>query len=183
MSVTKDTEKKMQGAEEHFKVELKNLRSSRPNPAILDSVKVEVYGTEMKIKELGQVSVTDSRQLLVTPFDPQTAGPIAKAIEKANLNLQAILENNLVRVPIPPLTEEIRKDTVKEGKKRAEAAKVQIRKIRQEANATVAKQKADGDITEDLEEKMKKEIQKLTDKFCKDIETLFAEKEKDIMEV
>ncbi len=183
MSVVKDTESKMKSAIEHFKVELRNLRSSRANPSILDSVLVEVYGTEMKIKELGQVSVSEGRQLIVTPFDPQVAGPISKGIEKANLNLQPILEGAIVRVPVPPLTEEIRKETVKQGKKKAEEAKVQIREIRRKGNELARKQKADMEITEDVMKKLEKQIQELTDKFCKEVDQLFSEKEKDIMEV
>lgn len=183
MSIIKETETKMKNALEHFKAELRNLRSGRANPAILDGVVVEVYGSEMKIKELAQVSVSEGRQLIVTPFDPQTAGPISKGIEKANLNLQPMLEGNLVRVPIPPLTEEIRKDTVKLGKKKAEEAKVQIREIRRKSNELVRKQKTDNDITEDLMKKFEKQIQELTDKYCKEVDNLFSEKEKDIMEV
>lgn len=183
MSVEKETETKMKDAIEHFKKELRNLRSSRANPAVLDSVVVDVYGSEMRIKDVAQVSVAESRQLVVTPYDPQTAGAIAKGIERANLNLQPMVDGGVVRVPVPPLTEEIRKDTVKLGKKKAEDTKVQIREIRRKSNDLVKKQKTDNIIAEDVQKKLEKKIQELTDKYCKDVDTLFVEKEKDIMEV
>lgn len=183
MSVIKETEDKMKNALEHFKTELRNLRSGRANPAVLDSVVVEVYGAEMRLKDVAQVSVAESRQLLVTPYDAQTAGPIAKAIEKANLNLQPMVDGGVVRVPVPPLTEEIRKDTVKLGKKKAEEAKVQIRDIRRKSNDLVKKQKTDNIIAEDVQKKLEKQIQDLTDKYCKEVDVLFSAKEKDIMEV
>ncbi|MCH9631179.1 MAG: Ribosome-recycling factor [Chlamydiia bacterium] len=183
MSVMKETESKMKDALEHFKVELRNLRSGRANPAVLDSVVVEVYGSEMRIKDVAQVSVAEARQLLVTPYDAQTAGPIAKGIEKANLNLQPMVDGGVVRVPVPPLTEEIRKDTVKLGKKKAEDAKIQVRDIRRKSNDLVKKQKSDNEIAEDVQKKLEKQIQDLTDRYCKEVDSLFSEKEKDIMEV
>ena len=182
-SVVKETEEKMRNGVDHFKKELRNLRTGRPHPGMLDSVIVEVYGSEMKLKELAQVSVPDSRQLLVTPFDPQTAGAISKGIDKANLNLKPILESGLVRIPVPPLTEEIRRDTVKVGKKKCEETKVQIREIRRKTNDLVKKQKADGIIAEDMLKKLEKQVQELTDKYCKELDTLMSEKEKEIMEV
>jgi ribosome recycling factor len=183
MSVVKEIETKMKNAIEHYKTELRNLRTGRANPAILDNVVVDVYGSQMRLKDLAQVSASDSRQLLITPFDPQTAGPISKGIERANLNLMGIVDGHVVRVPIPPLTEEIRKDTVKIGKKKAEETKVQLREIRRKGNDLVKKQKQDNEIAEDMQKKLEKQIQDLTDKYCKEIDVLFTQKEKDIMEV
>lgn len=183
MNVVKDIENKMKNAIEHFKVELRNLRTGRANPAVLDNVIVDVYGSDMRLKDIAQVSVSDSRQLLVSPYDPQTAGSIAKGIERANLNLMAIVDGHVVRIPVPPLTEEIRRDTVKLGKKKAEDTKVQLRDIRRKGNDLIKKQKADNEIPEDMQKKMEKQIQELTDKFCKEVDTLFSQKEKDIMEV
>jgi ribosome recycling factor len=183
MSVVKEIETKMKHAIEHYKTELRNLRTGRANPGVLDNVVVEVYGSQMRLKDLAQVSASDSRQLLITPFDPQTAGPIAKGIERANLNLMGIVDGHVVRVPIPPLTEEIRKDTVKIGKKKAEETKVQLREIRRKGNDLVKKQKQDNEIAEDIQKKLEKQIQDLTDKYCKEVDALFVQKEKDIMEV
>src|SRR5690242_11602912 len=100
---------KMQATVDHFKTELKTLRTNRANPAMVDGVTVEVYGAFMRLKELANITVPEPRQLLIAPFDPQTAGPIAKSIEKANLNLQPILEGGAVRIMVPPMDEAMRK--------------------------------------------------------------------------
>jgi len=182
-SATDQTKTKMQVALEHFKGELKGLRSNRANPAMLDSVVVDVYGSTMRIKELANVTTPEPRQLLITPFDPQTSAAIAKGIEKANLNLQPVVEGSIVRINVPPMDESMRRQIVKQGKEKAEAAKIVIRDIRRKNNELVRKQKADGTITEDVMKKEEKGIQDLTDKFCKEIDDLFATKEKEIMTV
>lgn len=183
MSIPDQTKTKMQAALDHFKQELKNLRTNRANPAILDNVMVEVYGSTMRIKELANITAPEARQLLVTPFDPQTTNAIAKGIERANLNLQPIADGNMVRINVPPMDESVRKDIVKQGKKKAEDAKIVIREIRRKNNELIRKQKADGEIPEDVMKKGEKTIQDLTDKFCKEIDDLFAAKEKEIMAV
>jgi len=183
MSVTDQTKSKMQAALDHFKTELKNLRTNRANPSMFEGVSVEVYGTHMRIKELASISAPESRQILITPFDPQTASAISKGIEKANLNLQPILEGHIVRINVPPMDEAVRKEIVKQGKKKAEDAKIVIREIRRKNNELIRKMKADGDMTEDVMKKDEKIIQELTDKFCKEIDDLFAVKEKEIMTV
>ncbi len=181
--VTQQTKTKMQAALDHFKGELKTLRTNRANAAILDSVIVEVYGASMKIKELANVTVPESRQILISPFDPQTSMAIAKGIEKANLNLQPVVEGQSIRINVPPMDEAVRKQIVKQGKQKAEDAKVVIREIRRKANELARKQKADGLTTEDIMKKEEKSIQEFTDKFCKEIDDLFTSKEKEIMTV
>jgi ribosome recycling factor len=183
MSVTEQTKVKMQAALDHFKTELKNLRSNRANPGMLDGVLVEAYGSQMRIKELANVTVPEPRQILISPFDPQTSGAIAKGIEKANLNLQAVVEGQIIRINVPPMDESMRKQIVKQGKQKAEDAKIAIRDIRRKNNELARKQKADGLLTEDVMKKEEKGIQELTDKFCKEIDDLFAAKEKEIMTV
>lgn len=183
MSFMDETKKNMQSALDHLADELKHLRTNRPNPAILDSVVVEVYGAEMKIRDLASVSISEGRQLLVTPFDPQTAGPIGKGIEKANLGLQAIVDNHVVRVPIPPMSADLRKGIAKEAKDKSEKTKVIIRDHRRKANDMVKKKKSDGEISEDEQKKNEKLIQDLTDQFCKKVDELYTLKEKDILEV
>jgi len=180
---SQEAKTKMQAAVDHFKSELKNLRSNRANPGILDGVMVEVYGANMRIKELANVTVPESRQLLISPFDPKSAGAIAKGIEKANLNLQPIVEGHIIRINIPPMDESMRKQIVKQGKQKAEDTKIIIREIRRKNNEAVRKQKADGMITEDAMKKEEKTIQELTDKFCKEVDDLFTAKEKEIMTV
>lgn len=182
-SITEQTKTKMQAALEHFKTELKSLRSNRANPAMLDGVIVEAYGSHMRIKELANVTVPEPRQLLISPFDPQTSAAIAKGIEKANLNLQPVVEGQVIRINVPPMDESMRKQIAKQGKEKAEGAKIVIRDIRRKNNELVRKQKADGVTTEDVMKKEEKGIQDLTDKFCKEIDDLFAAKEKEIMTV
>lgn len=183
MSTEKEVESKMQATLEHFKQELKNLRTNRANPGMVEGVSVEVYGTHMRIKELANISAPETRQIVITPFDPQTAAAIAKGIEKANLNLQPVLESNMIRINVPPMDEAVRVDIVKQGKKKAEDAKIAIREIRRKSNDTIRKQKADGILTEDSLKKLEKAIQDATDKFCKTIDDLFTAKEKEIMAV
>jgi len=183
MSTEKEVESKMQATLEHFKQELKNLRTNRANPGMVEGVSVEVYGTHMRIKELANISAPEARQIVITPFDPQTAAAIAKGIEKANLNLQPVLESNMIRINVPPMDEAVRVDIVKQGKKKAEDAKIAIREIRRKSNDTIRKQKADGILTEDSLKKLEKAIQDATDKFCKTIDDLFTAKEKEIMAV
>jgi len=183
MSIADETKSKMQETVDHLKKELSQLRSGRANPSMLDSVQVEVYGSQMRLKELATVTTPEPRQLLITPFDPQTAGPISKGIEKANLNLQPMLEGNIIRINIPPMDESMRKDIVKQGKKKAEDAKVAIREVRRKSNDTLKKQKADSEITEDEMKRGEKKVQELTDDFCKQVDDHFVVKEKEIMTV
>lgn len=183
MSVAEQTKGKMQAALEHFKGELKSLRSNRANPAMLDSVFVEVYGTQMRLKELANITVPEPRQLLISPFDPQTVHAIVKGIEKANLNLQPQVEGQVIRINVPPMDESMRKQIVKQGKEKAEDSKIAVRDIRRKSNEIARKQKADGIITEDVMKKEEKSIQELTDKYCKDIDDLLNAKEKEIMTV
>lgn len=182
-SVTEQTKTKMQAALDHFKTELKNLRTNRANPSMLDGVLVEAYGSQMRIKELANVTTPEPRQLLISPFDPQTSGAIAKGIEKANLNLQPVVEGAVIRINVPPMDESMRKQIVKQGKQKAEDAKIVIRDIRRKNNELARKQKADGLITEDVMKKEEKGIQDLTDKYCKEIDDLFSAREKEIMTV
>ncbi len=177
------TKAKMKDTIEHFKGELKNLRGNRANPGMLDNVQVEIYGSQMRLRDVANVTAPEARQLLITPFDPNTAGSVAKGIEKANLNLQPILDGHVVRINVPPMTEEMRKEIAKQAKKKAEDAKVVIRDIRRKGNEAVRKQKADGDITEDDVKKFEKMIQDATDQNCKEIDTLLAAKEKELMSV
>lgn len=183
MSEAKETKIKMQAALDHFKQELKNLRSNRANPSMVESVMVEVYGSQMRLKELASITAAEARQILVSPFDPQTTSAIAKGIERANLNLQPVMDGNVIRIHIPPMDEATRKEIVKQGKKKTEEAKVIVREIRRKSNEVLRKQKADSLITEDEMKKTEKNIQELTDQFCKDMDALFVQKEKEILTV
>jgi ribosome recycling factor len=183
MSIINECKENMEKALEHYKDELKSMRTGRPSPSMLDSVTVEVYGTEMKMRDVATVAAVDGNQLVITPFDPSTVNSIAKSIEKANLNLLPAVDGHIVRVPIPPMSEERRKEIAKDAREKGERTKVTIRDVRRKSNDLVKKQKGEGDITEDEQKKNEKLIQELTDKYCKQVDELFAAKEKDILAV
>lgn len=180
MSYGNETKSNMEGVLEHLKKELANLRSGRASPSLLDGVDVDVYGTKMRIRDLASVTSPEPRQLLVSPFDKQTTGAIAKGIQNANLGLNPIQEEGIVRVPIPPMDENQRKDTAKFAKKKSEEAKVAIRDARRKSNELVDK---DNDLNEDDKRREKKLIQDLTDQYCKQIDNIYSMKEKEIMAV
>ena len=178
-----EVKKSMLASIEAFKQDLKNIRTSRANPSVLDGVQIDAYGSRMKLKDLANVTVPESRQLLITPYDLSNVHAIAKGIEIANLNLQPIVDGNVVRINIPPMDEQIRKDMVKKCKEKAETAKVRIREVRRKFNEVLKKQKQDSEISEDILKKEEKMIQEYTDRFCKDIDKLSEAKEKEVMEV
>lgn len=183
MDVMKDTEKKMQGAIDHLKHELKGLRTGRANPAILDSVTVDVYGSQMRLQDIATISVPESRTILISPFDVNNVHAIAKGIEAAKLNLQAIVDGKSVRIKIPEMDQSVRQEMVKQAKRKNEEAKVGIRNARRDGNEAIKKQKSNGDIPEDVMKKLEKKIQELTDKYCKEADSVTESKEKEIMTV
>jgi len=183
MSVEDQVKKQMEGSIDHLKTELRNLRSSRANPGVLDPVVVEVYGAKMRLKDIASVTVPEPRQLLITPFDVNNTKAIGKAIENANLNLLPIVEGNSVRINIPPMDEKMRKEIAKQCKKKGEDAKIAVREVRRKYNALVKEQKADGEIPEDVMKSLEKKIQEHTDKYCKVVDELCESKQKEIMEI
>lgn len=180
MSILDQTEQKMKASIEHLNDELKKIRTGQANPAMLENVSIEVYGTGMKLRDVASITTPEPRQLLITPYDANNTDVIGKGIEKANLGFMPIVDGNVVRVNIPPMDDSIRQDMVKLCHKRREEAKVSIRNVRRESNEAVRKQKTDGDIGEDLEKKFEKDIQTLTDKYCKEADDLSAVKEKEV---
>ncbi len=183
MSMENEVIAAMEAAIDHLKQELKSLRTGRANPAILDHVMVETYGTSMRLKDLANVTVPESRQLLISPYDANNANAIAKGIENANLNVQAVVDGNVVRINIPTMDESVRKEMVKQCKKRTEEAKIAIREIRRKFNDLVKKQKTSGELPEDMMKQKEKKIQELTDKYCKLCESTCSDKEKEILEI
>jgi ribosome recycling factor len=180
MNILDQTKSKMLTAIDHFKNELRNIRTGRANSGMVEHIMLDVYGAQMPIKSVASITTPEARTVLITPFDPQNASSIGKAIEKANLGLNPIVDANAVRIKIPPMTEEIRKKMVKICHEEREKAKVSIRNIRRECNDLVRKQKANGEIAEDLMKKLEKNIQELTDKFCKEADDLSEKKETEI---
>ncbi len=180
MDLSDQAKTKMLAAIEHLKNELKAIRTGRANPAILDSVTVEVYGTPMRLKDIASITAPEARMLLVSPFDSQNTSAIGKAIERANIGLMPIVDGNVVRLKIPQMDESVRKEMVKQCNKKREEAKISIRNIRREANDHARKQKADGKMAEDVLKKLEKTVQDLTDKYCKEADDLAEKKEKEV---
>jgi ribosome recycling factor len=173
----------MQATLDHLKAELKTLRTGRANASILDKIHVEVFGSHMPLKALANINVPEARQIVVTPFDHSNINAISKAIEAANLGVNPMIDGKVIRIKIPPMDESIRKQMAKQCKELGEKTKVSLREVRRKFNDQVRKQKADGLIPEDQMKRAEKTIQDLTDKFCKDVDTVCAEKEKEILTV
>jgi ribosome recycling factor len=173
----------MQATIEHLKQSLKALRTGRANAGILDKVQVEVHGTRMSLKALGTITVPESRQIVVTPFDYGNINAISKAIEAANLGIQPRVDGKVVRIPVPPLDESLRKQIAKQCQELGEKSKIALREVRRKFNEQIRKQKADGVLGEDVMKRLEKVIQELTDRFCKECDTVCAEKSQEIMTV
>ncbi|MBS4167800.1 ribosome recycling factor [Parachlamydia sp. AcF125] len=180
MSTVKQTKQKMEAALEHLKNDLNGIRTGQANPAMLDGIMVEVYGSQMRLRDIATVNSPEARQLLITPYDAGTTNAIGKAIERANLGFMPIVDGNAVRLKIPPMDESLRKEMAKLCRKKQEEAKVTIRNLRRDANDLVRKQKAAGELPEDQMKKQEKEIQDLTDNYCKLADEIAAKKEKEI---
>lgn len=180
MSILKQTETKMNAAIEHLKEELKKIRTGHANPAMVENIQVEVYGTQMRLRDLSSVTTPEPRQLLITPYDASNAGVIAKSIEKANLGFNPIVDGHSVRLNIPPMDKNMRQEMAKLCHKKKEEAKITIRNNRREGNEMARRQKEEGHIGEDIEKKLEKDIQELTDRFCKKADELSLAKEKEV---
>ena len=176
-------EEKIQKSESLLREELATVRAGRANAALVDKVMVDYYGTPTPLKALANISVPEPRTLLITPFDPKSIHEIEKAINVANIGINPVNDGKVVRLQIPQVTEERRKELTKTIKKMGEDTKVAVRNLRRDANDKVKKLEKAGDYTEDDVKETLDEIQKLTDKSIKEIDGIVAEKEKEIMEV
>lgn len=183
MSILGKTEEKMKAAIEHLQEELRKIRTGTANPGMVENVTVDVYGTQMKLRDLASINTPEPRQILITPYDAANAAVIGKSIEKANLGFMPIVDGKSVRVNIPQMDESVRNEMVKLCHKRREDAKISIRNVRRESNELIRKQKADGEIGEDILKKLEKDIQDLTDKYCKKADEISAKKEKEVLTI
>lgn len=159
------------------------VRTGRANANVLEGVSVDYYGTPTPIKQVGQISTPEARLLQIQPFDKSLISEIEKAIINANLGLNPSNDGNLIRIQFPALTEDTRKDLVKDIKKLGEDAKIAIRNARRDQNEAVKKAEKNKEITEDELKKFTDEIQKITDKYIKDVDDLMTVKEKELMTV
>ncbi|TAM86209.1 ribosome recycling factor [bacterium] len=179
----KETEEKMAKAIEATRQEFASIRTGRASTALLDRLTVEAYGQEMPLKQVATINAPDARSLIIQPFDKNTVGDIRKAIEKSDLGLTPNVDGTVIRLGIPPLTEERRKDLVKVVRKKGEEGKVAVRNVRHKAVDELKTLHKDGQISDDDQKRAQDQIQKLTDKYSKDVDALVAHKEKEIMEV
>lgn len=166
-----------------LKEELNTVRAGRANPALLDKVMVDYYGSPTPLKNISNISVPDPRTLLISPFDPKSIGEIEKAINIANIGINPSNDGKNVRLVIPQVTEERRKELTKTVKKMGEDSKIAIRNLRREANDELKKLEKNHELTEDELKKALDDIQKATDKTTKEIDEIVAAKDKEIMEV
>lgn len=181
--ILKNCELRMHKAVESVRMELVKVRTGKATTALLDTVKVEAYGSVMPINQVGSISVVDAHMLAVTPWDQSMLKPIEQAIIAANLGLNPSIDGKIVRVPIPMLNEERRRELVKLVKKFGEEGKIAIRNVRRDENEQLKKSEKDEHFSEDERKRGEAEVQKMTDKMIKDIDALLVLKEKEIMEV
>jgi len=173
---------RMQKSLEALSRDLALFRTGRATPALLDKIKVDCYGSSMPIRQVANITVPDKRMLLIQPWDRSIIKDIEKAILKSDLGLNPSIEGNLIKIPIPPLTEERRVELMKMVKKRGEEGKVALRNIRREAIEQIKKMEKNGECTEDESERASNKIQKIVDEFMEKIEKLIEAKQKEIFE-
>jgi len=176
--IINDTKSKMQKSVDNLSRELANISAGRANSNLLNGVTVDYYGAPTPVQQLASISVPEARLLVIAPYDKSSVGNIEKAINAANLGVNPSSDGEVIRISVPALTEERRKDLVKEVKKIGEDAKVAVRNVRRDAN-----DEKNADITEDDLKSQTADVQKLTDDSIKEIDKLLEEKEQDIMSV
>lgn len=177
-----DAKGHMDKAIEHCDGELLKIRAGKASPSMLDDITVDYYGSPTPLNQVGSVNTPDARTIVVQPWEKSMLGPIEKAIMEANLGINPQNDGIIIRINVPPLTEERRRDLVKKAKAEAENGKIAIRNIRKDANEKIRKLKAEG-VSEDEMKTGEAEVQKITDSYIAKVDTLSAAKEKDIMTV
>ena len=174
---------RMEKAVEDFRKEMAATRTGRANVHMLDAVTIDYYGSQMPLNQIAQVHAAEAQLITVQPFDPTSLGPIEKAIRTADLGLNPMNDGKIIRVPVPPLTEERRKDMVKHLHRVLEDHRTAVRNIRRDGNDAIKKAMKDKKVTEDEEKRAMDEIQKLTDDEIKKMEDMSKAKEKEVLEI
>ena len=182
-TVIEDGKKRMAGALSSLTKEFARLRTGRASATLIEPLMADYYGTPTPISQIASLSVPDARTITIQPWDKAAFGAVEKAILKSDLGLNPVNDGKMIRISMPPLTEERRKDLVKVAKKFTEEAKVAVRNVRRDLNEILKKLQKDKDITEDEQRKLTEEVQKLTDETIKKCDETFAAKEKDILEL
>jgi len=178
-----ETEDAMEKSVEYMTHEFASLRTGKASPALVDNIDVNAYGTSMKLKQLALISTPEPRLLVIQPFDASVIKDIEKGLIESKLGITPAVDGKIIRLPIPELSEERRKDLVKAARQMAEEARVRVRGARRNGIDLVKKIEKDGEITEDDRRGLEAEIQKLTDKYVKDVDQHLETKEMDIMKV
>ena len=181
--ITKDAEKRMAKAVEALQQELAKLRTGRAHPSLLDHIKVEYYGSEVPLSQAASVTVLDPRTLGITPWDKSLTKVIEKAILNSDLGLNPATTGDLIRIPLPPLTEERRKDMIRVVRHEAENARVAIRNVRRDANQHLKTLVKNKEVSEDDERHAEEKIQQLTNAVIARVDQMLAAKEKELMEI
>lgn len=181
--INKDAEQRMQKSLESLQADLAKLRTGRAHTSLLEHIMVDYYGTDTPLSQVANINVSDPRTLLVSPWEKQMVPVVEKAIMNADLGLNPATSGDGIRVPMPPLTEERRKDMTKLVRGEAENARIAVRNIRRDANNQLKELLKEKEISEDDDRRGQDRIQKLTDKFIAEIETMLQKKEADLMEI
>ena len=176
-------QEKMEKTLSVLRADLNTVRAGRANAALLDQIAVEYYGVPTPLKNMANIATPDPRTITITPFDPKSVRDVEKAIQVSNIGINPSNDGKTIRLVIPPLTEERRKELTKLIKKMGEDSKVAVRNLRRDANEDLKKQEKNGELTEDDLKEELEEIQKLTDKCMKDIDSIVAAKDKELMEI
>ena len=179
----KDADARMHKCVQVFQADLKKLRTGRAHPSLVEHLKVDYYGSEVPLQQVANISVEDARTLTISPWEKSMVGPIEKAIHKSELGLSPMTAGAVIRVPLPPLTEERRRDITKVVRQDAENARVSIRNVRRDVLADIKELLKEKEISQDDERKAQDEIQKLTDRHVAEIDQQLASKEKEILQV
>ncbi len=179
----KDTETRMQKTLEALKTDLMKVRTGRAHTGLLDHIQVDYYGSMVPVNQVANVSLSDARTIAVQPYEKNMVGKVEKAIRDSDLGLNPATNGDQIRVPMPMLTEERRKDLIKVVRTEAEGARVSTRNIRRDANNDLKNLLKDKEISEDEERRGQEEVQKLTDKYIAEVDKALAEKEKELLTV
>ena len=179
----KDATTRMAKCVQQFQADLKKLRTGRAHPSLIENLKVDYYGTETPLQQLANIGIEDARTLVVTPWDKAAVQAVEKAVYKSDLGLTPNTAGTVIRIPLPPLTEERRRDITKVVRGDAEGARVAVRNVRRDVLQDVKEALKEKMISQDEEKKAHEEIQKLTDKHVAEIDQVLAAKEKEIMQV
>ena len=181
--IQQDAQSRMQKSIENLESNFAKIRTGRAHPSILDSVMVDYYGSQVPISQVANVNVEDARTLMVQPWEQPMVQVVEKAIMMSDLGINPVTNGNVMRIPMPPLTEERRRDLTKIARQEAENARVAIRNVRRDANGDVKDLLKEKDITEDDARRSEDQVQKITDEAVKKVDELLAEKEAALMEV